>query len=53
MAVSSTRLFVGILLLAGASGVSLPGAAQADTHRFVATMAAAPATPELISSEMR
>jgi hypothetical protein len=53
MASSSNRLLVGVLLLAGVGGVSLPGAARADTHRFVATMAAAPAQPALISSEMR
>jgi hypothetical protein len=50
---STNRLILGILLLAPVALAGLPGAARADTHRFVATMAAAPAQAALISSEMR
>lgn len=53
MASSRNSLFVGVLLLAGVGSVLLPGAVRADTHRFVASLAAAPAQPTLISSEMR
>ncbi len=47
------RLALGLAALAAAGGLALPGAAHAQTHRFVATLAVAPAQASLISSEMR
>jgi hypothetical protein len=53
MNASVNRIVVGVALLVASAGVSLPGAAQADTHRFVATMETALPQQALISSDMR
>lgn len=53
MARSTNRLVLGIAALAATTGLYFPGSSQANTHRFVATMASAPAQATLISSEMR